>query len=75
MNKVIRDPFTVNLPHLDIHGETRATCVAPINSFINENIKLRNEKIIIIHGKGSGALKEQTHLLLKNNKQIRKYYY
>ena len=74
MNRIIRDPFTVNLPHLDIHGETTLTCIAPINSFINDNFKLRNKKIIIVHGKGTGALRKATHELLKKDKRILKYY-
>ena len=74
MTRIIRDPFTYNLPHLDIHGETRDTCVALINSFINDNIKLKNKKIIIIHGKGTGILKKATHIILKNNKKIDKFY-
>lgn len=74
MSKIIRDPFTYNLPHLDIHGETSATCVAVINSFIKDNIHLKNKKFIIVHGKGSGVLKKATHELLKKNKNIKKYY-
>lgn len=74
MNRIIRDPFTYHLPHLDIHGETAATCIAVINSFLKDNIKLKNKKIIIIHGKGSGVLKKTTHDLLKRNKNVNKYY-
>ena len=74
MNKIIRDPFTYFLPKLDIHGETSATCIALINSFIKDNIKLKNQKIIIIHGKGTGKLKKATHELLKHNKCVKKYY-
>lgn len=74
MNKIIRDPFTINLPHLDIHGETSATSVAVINGFIKDNIKLKNKKIIIVHGKGAGILKKTTHELCKNNKLVEKYY-
>lgn len=74
MSRIIRDPFTFNLPHLDIHGETAATCVAPINSFINDNLKLKNPKIIIVHGKGSGVLRKKTHELLKKHKKVNKYY-
>lgn len=70
----IIDPFTSYLPHLDIHGETQSTCVAVIQSFINDNIKLKRDKIIIIHGKGSGALKKATHELLSHNKNVIKYY-
>lgn len=74
MNKIIRDPFTYYYPKLDIHGETSATCVAIINSFINDNYKLKKEKIIIIHGKGTGILKKATHANLKKNKKVKKYY-
>lgn len=74
MNRIIRDPFTYHLPHLDIHGETAATCIAVINSFLKDNIKLKTKKIIIIHGKGSGVLKKTTHDLLKRNKNVNKYY-
>ena len=74
MSKIINDPFTYYFPKLDIHGETSATCIALINSFIKDNIKLKNSKIIIIHGKGTGALKKATHEYLKHNKSIKKYY-
>ena len=70
----LKDPFTCNLPHLDIHGETSATCVAPINSFIKDNLHLRKKKFVIVHGKGKGILKKATHDLLKKNKNIKKYY-
>ena len=74
MTRIIRDPFTYNLPHLDIHGETSLTCIAPINEFINDNIKLKNKKIIIVHGKGTGTLRKATHELLKKNKKVAKFY-
>lgn len=74
MNKIIRDPFTCNLPHLDIHGETSMTCVAVINSFLKDNLKLKRNKVIIVHGKGQGILRKTTHQLLKSNKKVIKYY-
>lgn len=74
MSRIIRDPFTYRFPHLDIHGETTLTCIAPIKSFINDNLKLKNKNIIIIHGKGTGALKKATHQYLKKNKKVVKYY-
>lgn len=74
MSRIIRDPFTYFLPKLDIHGETSTTCIALIKSFINDNIKLKNPKIIIIHGKGTGTLKKATHNYLKSNKKVKKYY-
>lgn len=74
MSRIIRDPFTFSFPQLDIHGETQATCIAVINSFIKDNIKLKHKNIIIIHGKGSGALKKATHNHLKHHKNVIKYY-
>ena len=74
MNKTIRDPFTCRFPHIDIHGETSTTCIAVINSFIKDNLHLKNKNLIIIHGKGSGVLKKTTHEYLKKHKSVRKYY-
>lgn len=74
MNKIIKDPFTYFYPKIDIHGETTLTCVAVINSFIKDNLKLKYKNIIIIHGKGSGKLKEATHNLLKKHKNVKKFY-
>ena len=74
MNKIINDPFTAKFPRLDIHGETTATCIAVIESFIKDNIKLKEKSIIIIHGKGTGALRKATHEYLKKRPKIAKYY-
>ncbi len=73
MKKII-DPFTSYLPYLDLHGETTSTIVYLIESFIRDNVKLKNNKVIIIHGKGSGALKSKSHEILKRNKRVNKYY-
>lgn len=74
MNRIINDPFTAKYPKLDIHGETTLTCIAVIKAFLEDNIKLKNRNIIIIHGKGSGALKKATHEYLKTRKEVKKYY-
>lgn len=74
MSRIIVNPFTARYPQLDIHGETSLTCIAVINSFIKDNIKLKERNIIIIHGKGSGILRTATHKYLKRNKYVSKYY-
>lgn len=74
MSKIIKDPFTAKFPRIDIHGETSLTCIAIINSFIKDNVKLKEKNIIIIHGKGTGILKKATHTYLKKNKFVEKYY-
>lgn len=75
MSKITyNNPFTSRYPQLDIHGETSLTCIAVINSFIKDNVKLKKKHIIIIHGKGSGILKKATHEYLRKNKYVQKYY-
>ena len=74
MNKIINNYYTYNIPYIDIHGETSDTCHYIIEDFINDNIKLKKAKIIIIHGIGKGILKKETHLILKKNKKVKSYY-
>ena len=62
-----------SFPKIDVHGETSDTVVAVVNSFINDNYKLKEKYIVIIHGKGSGILKNKVHELLKNNKLVDEY--
>ena len=66
----VNNIFTKNLPSLDLHGETRETARVLINDFIKENIKLKNDKFVIIHGIGTGVLKKETQNILKNNKKV-----
>ena len=61
------------LPTLDLHGEYRDIAKVLINSFINENIKLKNKYIAIIHGKGTGIIKKTTHEALRCNKYVEDY--
>jgi DNA mismatch repair protein MutS2 len=61
-------------PTLDVHGETRDTVVYPVNTFIKDNVKLRNKHIVIIHGKGQGVLKEKVHELLRKNPNVVTFY-
>ncbi len=65
--------FIDNLPKLDLHGFTRDEANVLINDFINDNIKLKNELITIIHGLGSGALRLQTKETLSKNKNVLEY--
>lgn len=60
-------------PQLDLHGEYTTTIKTLVENFINDNIKLKNYKVVIIHGKGKGALKKELYLLLKENKKVISY--
>ena len=58
------------LPTLDLHGEYSDIAKVLINTFINENVKLKNEFIAIIHGKGTGVLKQTTKEVLRHNRNV-----
>lgn len=73
MGKFI-DPFTVNLPVIDLHGETRDSAAFLINDFINDNIKLNHKQIVIIHGKGINILRDFVHEYLKKDKRVDSFY-
>lgn len=61
-------------PKLDVHGETRDTIYTVLKNFINDNIKMKNPTIIVVHGKGSGILKEEIHYYLKQWKEIKSFH-
>ena len=61
------------VPSLDLHGLDRDYARIQINEFINDHYKLKNEKIIIIHGNGSGIIKKTTQDVLSKNKLVKNY--
>ena len=62
--------ITSKTPKLDLHGEIVAMVEVLVNSFINDNILLKNEYIIIIHGKSTHILTGEVNKVLKNNKNV-----
>ena len=71
--KLIETLFISNLPSLDLHGYDRDSARVKINEFINDNIKMKNKNVIIIHGVGEGIIKKETHNTLKKNKNVEEY--
>lgn len=65
--------FVDSYPKLDLHGETKDTARVLINDFIRDSKKLKHEIIVIIHGIGSGALKNTTREVLNRNKNVLDY--
>lgn len=65
--------FLSNLPSIDLHGVDRDYARILINDFIYDNYKLKNEKIVIIHGIGTGIIRKTTHEVLKRNKYVQEY--
>ncbi len=68
------NPFLNILPTIDLHGYSRDMVKYVVTDFINDNIKLGNKKIVIVHGKGEGIVKDELHFILKNDKRVKRYY-
>lgn len=49
-------------------------CEVLINEFINDNYKMKNEVVLIIHGKSTNILTNEVHRVLKKNELVKKYY-
>ncbi len=62
-----------NLPSIDLHGLDREYSRILINDFIYDNYKIKNDKIIIIHGNGTGILKKTTQEVLRKNPYVINY--
>lgn len=72
MNKFI-NPFIVNLPQLDLHGESKEIALFYLNNFINENLLTQQYKIIIIHGIGQKILTKAVREYLKFDHRVKNY--
>jgi DNA mismatch repair protein MutS2 len=62
-----------NLPTLDLHGIDRDYARILINDFVRDNYNIKNERIIIIHGNGTGIIKKTTQDTLHKNKLVETY--
>ena len=67
------DPFLYNAPSLDIHGFDRYGGVAMIQHFIDNESKIGTKKLIVVHGKGEGILRQATHEYLKTDRRVLEY--
>ena len=65
--------FTESLPKIDLHGLDRDTARVSVNDFIKDNIIMKNEIIIIVHGIGSGILRKTVDETLRKNKNVTEY--
>lgn len=71
-NKFI-DPFTINIPYIDLHGLDRDIARISIIDFINDNYKMKNNNFYIIHGNGSGILRKTVIDVLQKDKRVIQY--
>ena len=74
MKTQLDDVFIDNVPSLDLHGEFRFSARVLVKEFIYDNYVLKNKRILIIHGVGTGAIKEEVYNVLKNDKRVESYH-
>jgi len=67
------DIFLDMLPSIDLHGYDRDTARVAVNDFILESKILNKKEILIIHGLGTGIVKESVHQTLSQNKYVLDY--
>ena len=69
----LNDIFLDQLPKIDLHGYDRDSARVMVNDFIDEAYYLNFDKVVIIHGIGSGILKEVVSDTLRRNKKVESY--
>lgn len=62
--------FPDSLPKLDLHGFDRDSARVAIDDFILDNVKMKNEFLCIVHGIGSGIIRDMTIKTLSKNKNV-----
>jgi len=69
----MEDIFLERYPKIDLHGYDRDSARMATNDFINENMILGNDTIVIVHGIGLGIVKREVHEALRLNKNVIEY--
>lgn len=64
---------TSKTPKLDLHNETRCMVEVLVNRFLKDNILMKKEVVLIIHGKSGHIVKDEVYRVLKNNKYVKAY--
>ena len=60
---------------LDIRGKKPEEAEYEIIRFIDDSYSAGSDRIEILHGKGTGALKQTVQQILKQHSQVKKYYF
>ena len=73
MKRFVDDIFINRFPKIDLHGYDRDSARMVVEDFIRDSLVLGDKEIVIIHGIGSGAIKEEVHDVLRHNKNVLEY--
>ena len=69
----VYDIFLDRLPKIDLHGFDRDSARVMTNDFVAEANFLGYREIVIVHGIGTGIVKEAVHEALARNKLVDSY--
>ncbi len=64
---------TSKTPILDLHNEISSMVEVIVDRFIKDNYLLKNDVVIIVHGKSGHIVRDETHRVLKNNKYVKSF--
>ena len=59
-----------NLPSIDLHGLDRDYARIKVLEFIKDNKAMKNDIFCIVHGIGSGVIKNEVHNTLKKTSDV-----
>ncbi len=59
-----------HVPTLDLHGEDRTFARIRVKEFLDDQVKMKNVRVVIIHGKGSGIIRKTVQEVLAQDKRI-----
>ena len=65
--------FIDMLPFIDLHGFDRDSARVAINDFVRDSHKMGDTYIVIIHGIGSGILKDAVRETLRQNHLVQNF--
>lgn len=67
------DMFLDNLPRIDLHGYDRESARVMTNDFVDEALAMGYERVLIVHGIGTGIVRGVVHGTLLKNKRVSKF--
>jgi len=70
----LNDIFLDMLPKVDLHGFDRESARVKVNDFVDEAYIMGYEKILLVHGIGSGIVKDAVINTLSRNKKVVDYH-
>ena len=66
----VYDIFLDRLPKIDLHGFDRDSARVAVNDFVDEAYVIGYLEILIIHGIGSGTVRDMVQETLRCNKKV-----